>query len=126
MRPTFCIFALAVAALVSGCGSGSSSSGGGPGGGGGGTADSRSVLLDSIAAKFASFDGSNPDNENQQLLAFLRTKPDFVDSGLSPTGGVWGRFADGTTLAIANNVSRTQTRVAIPRRTKRSVRSRAP
>ncbi len=116
--------------LVAGCGGNNTyspalGSSGGGGGGGGGNVSSRTALLNSIETKFASFDGANPDNENQQLLAFLRTKPDFVDSGLSPSGGVWGRFADGTTLVIANNVSRTQTRAPFPSRSIRSTNTRA-
>jgi hypothetical protein len=112
----------------SGGGGGSSSGGGGGGGsssGGGGTSDTRSVLFDSIATKFAGFDGSNPDNENQQMLTLLHSKSDFVDSGLSPSGGVWGRFADGTTLVIANNVSRTPTRDPLPSRSIQAAHTRA-
>jgi len=109
-----------------GGGGGGGSTNNGGGGGGGATGDSRNVLLNSIATKFAGFDGSNPDNENQQMLTYLRSKSDFVDSGLSPTGGVWGRFADGTTLVIANNVSRTETRAPLPSRAVQAKPTRAP
>ncbi len=97
--------ALIALCQMSGCSSGSGGSGGGGGGGGGGgSADTRAVLLDSITAKCGTFTGDDMTSENQQMLAFLKTKPEFVQTGLTPSGA-WGRFADGTNLFICNNIN---------------------
>ena len=84
---SFLLFAVAILSCA-GCGGGGSGS---PSGGGSGPRDSRAVLFDTIAAKFASFDGANPEQENQQMLAFLKTRTEFEETGLSEAGGVWGR-----------------------------------
>ncbi len=111
----------AAAVALAGCGGSLTgngpSGGGGPAGGSGGPADSRSALFATITAKFDTFDGTSPDQENQQILAFLKAKPEFVESGISDVGGAWGRFADGSTLVIANNLDRKQ---PFPPRLKRS------
>lgn len=96
------LVAAAAALICSGCGGGSGPAGGGGGGGGGGT-DARSVLIASIEAKCETFDGSDMDQENQQMLAFLKTKPDFVETGAG-SDGAWGKFADGTYLVVGNNL----------------------
>src|ERR1043165_2091419 len=101
-RPRLNLILLSLALVIAaGCGGGSHGVTGTP-------ADSRDVLFSAIAAKFDAFDGTNPANENQQMLAYLKTRPEFVESGLSDAGGVWGRFADGSTMAIANNLDRNQ------------------
>lgn len=74
----------------------------------GGGAESRTVVLDAVAAKLSAFDGADRDLENQQMLAFLQSRPEFTATGLSDTGTTWGRFADGTTLIIGNNLDVTQ------------------
>jgi len=97
-------------ALGGGCNGGSGGSSGGTGGGGG---DARAALFDSISAKLLSFDGTNPDQENQELLRFVRTKPEIIDSGVASSGGVWAILKDGRALVIANNVDRNPTRPVV-------------
>ena len=64
---------------------------GGSGGGGGpaiGPPDSRGVLLAAIETKLETFTGANMESENQQMLAFLQSKPEFVQTGLT-SDGAW-------------------------------------
>ncbi|MCE9558058.1 MAG: hypothetical protein K8R88_03835, partial [Armatimonadetes bacterium] len=94
------ILVLAITALaIAGCGGG-----GAAGGGGGGGGTSRAAILAELQTKFATFDGTNPDAENQQMLDLMRANSQFEEAGLSDAGGVWGRFTDGTTLVIGNNI----------------------
>jgi hypothetical protein len=104
-------YALAIA-LLAGCGGGGGGNSNNPPPGG----DTRQAALDAVAAKFDTFDGSNPDQENQQLVDLMKARPEFSDAGISNAGGAWGRFTDGTMLVIANNVDRQQTRAGIVRR----------
>lgn len=107
-----CLAGCGGALFPGGPGGGGNPGGGNPGGGnpgggnlgGGGIADSRAALLDSIQAKFATFDGSNQNSENQQMLAFMQTKPEFTGVDLDDSGAVSGNFADGTSLVICNNL----------------------
>src|SRR5262249_38611698 len=65
--------------------------------------EDRSAVLAAIESKLATFDGRDQDAENQQMLAYLQSRAEFSETGLSD-GSTWGRFADGTTLVIANNL----------------------
>jgi hypothetical protein len=94
------LWALALVCLC-GCGGGNGGGGGNPPPGGG--SDARGVLMASIEAKAETFDGTNMHQENQQMLAFLQTKPEFVETGVG-ADGAWGKFADGTFLAVGNNL----------------------
>ncbi|MEP6755161.1 MAG: hypothetical protein ABJA67_06655 [Chthonomonadales bacterium] len=112
---------------LSGCGgsltgNAPSNGGGGPGGGGG-PADSRSALFNAIDALVATFNHKDRDAENDRLLAFLKTKSDFVDSGIDETGVVWAHFADNTTISLCNNLEVTDPGFATRSRRARVTRS---
>ena len=66
--------------------------------------DSRSAVLDAVAALMSTFDGSDQDHENLEMLAFVQGRSEFTESGLAEGGAVWARFPDGTTLVIGNNL----------------------
>lgn len=80
---------------------------GGGGGGGGGTggsvADSiRTVVLDSLDSRIAALPGVDPAADNQTMLAYIRTRPEFESSGIL-AGSVWARFGDGRVYVFVNN-----------------------
>ena len=64
----------------------------------------RWIVLDAVKAKFASLSFSDRTADNEEMLGFLQTFPDFVDSGVSTdTTSVWATFSDGRALIIAND-----------------------
>jgi len=95
---------LAGAALL-GCSG--SSSGSSPAGGGTAGEASKSIAIEAISSKLASFDGSDQEAETQRLLEFVRGRTEFTESGMED-GAVWARFPDGTTLIIGNNLVATR------------------
>jgi hypothetical protein len=111
------------AVLLGGCGGGSGST---PGGG---APDTRAALFAAVETKLASFTGTDRDAENHQMLAFLKTKPEFVESGMDDSGVVWGYFADGSAMVVGNNLKVTNpvglNRSAIVARSAAQLSSRA-
>jgi hypothetical protein len=94
----------AACVLLGACGSSAPSSAGVPDSGGAGP-DSKAATFAALEDQMSAFDGSDQEQENQALLTFVQGRQEFVDSGLDVEGGaVWGRFADGTTLVMANNL----------------------
>lgn len=58
--------------------------------------------LDAVDAKFASLPGLSASQDNQSLLAFIQTRPEFSASGINDTT-VWAQFADdGDQLLVVN------------------------
>lgn len=58
-----------------------------------------------IDAKFASLPHLNIHADNQEMLSFFRSRPEFVDSGIDPSSAaVWAKFANGRLIAIVNNL----------------------
>lgn len=48
----------------------------------------------------------SPSVQNQQILTFLRSRPDFVDSDIDPGSlSVWGQFSSGRMVIIPNDLS---------------------
>lgn len=114
--------ALLAGALICGCGQPASSGPPGApdsgisGGDAGLPGDLRSATLDAVSARMSAFDGTDQDRENQDLLAFVQGRSELTESGLSEGGAVWARFADGTTLVMANNLVATRPQGLLARR----------
>jgi hypothetical protein len=85
-------------ALLSGCG--------GLFGGGsqGGLTDyQRAAVLDAIDQQLQLLPKTDPATDRQTVLDFLRTRPEFSDTGISEDGCVWGHFTDGQWFVYSNN-----------------------
>jgi hypothetical protein len=68
------------------------------------TDEARLAVFDTLTTFLNTLSGTNPSADNQAALAFLRTRPEFGASGISPDGGnVWARFVDGTPFLVLNN-----------------------
>jgi hypothetical protein len=64
----------------------------------------RWIVLDAIKERFASRSRLDPNADNEEMLSFLQTFPDFVDSGIdADSSSVWATFADGHAIIIAND-----------------------
>lgn len=79
-----------------------------PGGGGGSTGGSvsdsvRMVVLDSLLAVISQLPEVDRDVDNQTVLQYVRSRPEFAASG-ARASGVWGRFQDGRLWAFLNNL----------------------
>ena len=96
-----------IALDLAGCGGEWSGNGPATGGGGtgGGPAGSRSALYTAVDNELLGFSGTDYETENNRLLALLKTKPEVVESGIDDSGVVWGHFADGTNVAVCNNLN---------------------
>jgi len=106
-------FLLAFLLLVASCSKDSSNptdpGGGGGGGGGGGTGGSvsdslRTVVFDSLEAYSTRLPGVSAAADNQAMLAYIRTRPEFEASGIL-ADNVWARFRDGRLYVFVNNFS---------------------
>jgi len=106
------VFVLAgCVAVCTGCGGSGSETPSDNSGSGGppvGARDDRAVFFDAVSAKLLSYDGTNPDQEDQDLLTFLQASPEVIDSGISSSGGVWAILSDGRPFVIANNIDRSE------------------
>ncbi len=63
------------------------------------------AAIDAVNAEFASLPGVDPVSDMQALLAFIRTQPAFVNSGIelvSPS--VWGQFANGEQVIFTDDL----------------------
>jgi hypothetical protein len=64
------------------------------------------VARDAVRQKFASLPHLNQDADNQALLNFIRSRPEFVSSGIhAGSSSIWAIFADGERYIIANNLA---------------------
>jgi len=70
------------------------------------TPEQRHAALDSVRAEFDSLSNSglSRNDVNQQLLNFVRSRPEFADAGISPDSCVWATYTDGIELVVANNL----------------------
>lgn len=66
--------------------------------------EARKVSLDTLSAFFNRLPGDDPAADRQTVLNFLKTRPEFEATGMSPDGGnVWARFVDGRLALFVNN-----------------------
>ncbi|SYZ72676.1 conserved hypothetical protein [Candidatus Zixiibacteriota bacterium] len=79
--------------------------GGGGGNFGGDTISipARMAALDSVQNKFESLGSFSHDSIAKALLAYIKSRPEFEDAGITNGTTVWGRFKDGRVLIIPNN-----------------------
>jgi hypothetical protein len=67
------------------------------------TPEQRMKALDDVSAKWSSISAADPDKRNQQMVAFLATRPEFEANGISDDGdGVWARFTNGRLVIISD------------------------
>lgn len=87
---------------ISGCGGGG---GGGSVGGGSLTPQQRYAAIDAVNAKLDSLAGLDQTAQNQQVLAFIKSRPEFKAAQLSDDGGsVWATFTDDEPYVVINNL----------------------
>ncbi|HVF46996.1 MAG TPA: hypothetical protein VNA17_05460, partial [Pyrinomonadaceae bacterium] len=69
------------------------------------TPEQRLAALDAVRAQFESLSRSNPDRNavNQELLSFIRSRPEFAESGITSDSCVWARYTDGVELVVVNH-----------------------
>lgn len=72
----------------------------------------RGVILDEIKTKFISLSELEPEAARQELLTYLRGRPEFVEADISDTNAISARFNNGPVIII--NTSRPQGAVPIP------------
>lgn len=98
--------------LLAGCG-GSGGSDGGSGGPGGGTAGNGGALtsaqryaaMDAVNEKLNSLAALDPVAQNQQILTFIKSRPEFASAELSENGGsITATFTDGQPYVVINNL----------------------
>ncbi len=73
------------------------------GGGGGLTPQQRTESMNAANAKFRAVIGPNLGDGNAELLAFLKTRPEFKAAGISVDQCVWAQWTDGVLLTFLNN-----------------------
>ena len=62
------------------------------------------AALEAVRAEFELLkNGTNQNTVNQELLNFIRSRPEFAEAGLSTDSCVWAKYIDGVGLIIANN-----------------------
>lgn len=65
----------------------------------------RWAAINAANAKFGSLAGVDPKSDMEELLAFIRTRPEFVDSGIDTTlPSVWAQFADGQQIIFSDDL----------------------
>lgn len=69
------------------------------------TPEQRVAALDAVSAHFEFLINTNPDRNavNQQLLNYIRSRPEFAEAGISEDSCVWATYTDGVELVIVNN-----------------------
>src|SRR5205823_1748555 len=68
------------------------------------TPEQRTAALEAVRAKSESLiRGIDRNAENQVMLDFIRSRPEFSDSGISPDSCVWAEYLDGVLLVVINN-----------------------
>jgi hypothetical protein len=64
----------------------------------------RTAALDTLTGFINKLQGLDPAADRVKVLAYLKTRPEFEASGLSPDGGnVWARFVDGVMYLYMND-----------------------
>jgi hypothetical protein len=65
------------------------------------TEEQRMKALDDVSAKWNSITATDPTQQNQEMVSFLATRPEFEAYGISDDNdSVWARFTDGRLLII--------------------------
>jgi hypothetical protein len=68
------------------------------------TPEQRLAALEAVRAEFELLkNGPDQNTVNQELLNFIRSRPEFAEAGLSTDSCVWAKYIDGVGLIIANN-----------------------
>jgi hypothetical protein len=69
------------------------------------TPEQTEAATEAVRAQFESLynSGLSQDDVNQQLLAFIRSRPEFSDAGISSDSCVWATFTDGQPFVAYNN-----------------------
>jgi hypothetical protein len=66
------------------------------------------MALDALGVEADSMPGLDRDTDNAALLAFIRSRPDFVDSDIDPDShSVWATFSDGRLIILGNDFNLT-------------------
>jgi hypothetical protein len=69
------------------------------------TPEQRLAALEAVRARFESLkNGADPDAVNQELLNFIRNRPEFAEAGISDDSCVWATYTDGVELIVVNNL----------------------
>jgi hypothetical protein len=62
------------------------------------------MVLDAVRIKFDSLPRLDPVSDNQTMLDFIRSRPEFADSGIDvASSSVWATFTNGEQIGIAND-----------------------
>ena len=62
------------------------------------------AILDAVAVKFDSLPHVDVDADNQEMLSYFQSRPEFVNSGIDvPSATVWATLANGRDIGIVNN-----------------------
>jgi hypothetical protein len=62
------------------------------------------VAIDAVSQKLQSLPGIDPAADNQELLTFVQSRPEFIDSGIDAEfSSVWATFANGEPYIIVND-----------------------
>ncbi len=62
------------------------------------------IVLDDVLAVANSLPGIDPAADNQTMLNYLRSRPEFIDSDIDvPSSSVWATFANGEEFIFAND-----------------------
>lgn len=100
---------VASGASLVGCGGGGGTARGGSGGGsqpGSGqpgtaiTPAQRAAAIQAVNTQMNTFAQQNGRITDQQVIAYLKTRPEFSSVGSIESGGAWAKFTDGETFAI--------------------------
>jgi len=65
--------------------------------------EQRKAALDDLTTFLNDLPAENQDNDNQAMVEYLLSRPEFVAAAISSDGTVWGEFSDGRLLFIFNN-----------------------
>jgi hypothetical protein len=117
--------AIAVTGMI-GCGSGGGGTAGGPGGGTALSFAQRQAVFNAIDSKIASLAGTDPNAREQELITYLRTRPEFEEVGQGRDGSIWGRFTDDRLYIIVANQGKDRSRDLLPRTTSRAAPAELP
>ncbi len=67
------------------------------------TIPQRMAALDSVEAHYSALTGQTHDSIARAMSAYIKSRPEFEDAGISDQTTVWGRFRDGRLLILPNN-----------------------
>jgi hypothetical protein len=115
--------------------------GGGGGGGGTGTnqdapdmsavpesmtPDERNAAMDTVNLAWGGINTGSLATDNQALVAYINTLPDFADAGISADGTVWARFKDGYPVIFKTKIVPPGTVISAPKMNPARAITRSP